>query len=90
MPWVNVLLHIVVPIAAALDWVLVPDREPLRWSALWTVLIYPLVWLTVVLVRGAMDGWVPYPFLDPERGYGAIAVTAVVIAVSTGAVWHHG
>jgi hypothetical protein len=47
----------------------------------WVVLLYPLVWLTVVLIRGATDGWFPYPFLDPANGYGSIAVVILGIVV---------
>jgi hypothetical protein len=67
-PWVSATLHLVVPVLVLLDWVLIGDRRPLRWSRLWLVLPYPAVWITVVLVRGATDGWVPYGFLLPERG----------------------
>jgi hypothetical protein len=67
-PWVSVTLHAIVPALVALDWILVGDRGPLRWSSLWLILPYPAVWITVVLVRGATDGWVPYGFLLPERG----------------------
>lgn len=83
LPWANVVLHIVVPVVACLDWIAVPDRRPLLWSRLVLVLIYPLVWLSVVLVRGATDGWVPYPFLDPARGYGAVTLTSLAIAAAT-------
>lgn len=67
-PWVSALLHLVLPIAVALDWVLVADRPALAWKRLWLVLPYPIAWLVVVLVRGVADGWVPYGFLLPERG----------------------
>ncbi len=83
VPWANVVLHVVIPIVAVLDWVFVADREALSWRLLPVVMIYPVVWLAVVIVRGATDGWVPYPFLDPGRGYGAVAVTVVAITVVT-------
>ena len=86
LPWANAVLHIVVPIAACLDWIVVADRTALRWRRLPLVLIYPLVWLGVVLVRGATDGWVPYPFLHPDLGYGAISLTVLAIAAATVAV----
>ena len=35
---------------------------------MWLHVLYPVVWIAVVLVRGATDGWVPYPFLNPEQG----------------------
>ncbi|WP_240630300.1 Pr6Pr family membrane protein [Specibacter cremeus] len=82
VPWANTVLHIVLPIYAPLDWILFADRPRLLFRRLPTVLIYPAVWLVVVLIRGATDGWVPYPFLDPSNGYGAVAITcAVIVAV---------
>ena len=86
LPWANLVLHTVAPVAALVDLVLAPDRlrPPLR--LLPVVLAYPLVWTAVVLVRGATDGWVPYPFLSPAQGYGVVAAWAVLVAgVFTGA-----
>jgi hypothetical protein len=78
--WANTVLHVVTPIYGVLDWALAPDRRPLPRSTIGVILVYPVVWLAVVLVRGATDGWVPYPFLDPTKGYASIAVTVVAIA----------
>lgn len=72
--WVSVLLHVVFPLAVLLDWLLIGDRRPLRWQVLWIVLPYPILWLTVVLVRGVTDGWVPYGFLLPERGAASLTI----------------
>ncbi|WP_394553116.1 Pr6Pr family membrane protein [Agromyces sp. MMS24-JH15] len=71
--WVSAVLHIVVPLIVTVDWILVADRAPLRWRRLWLIVVYPLVWVSVVLVRGATDGWVPYGFLLPERGFASLA-----------------
>ena len=67
-PWMSAILHAVFPLLFVLDWLLVGDRPRLPWRALWLLLPYPVLWLVVVLVRGATDGWVPYGFLLPERG----------------------
>ncbi|PPH98108.1 hypothetical protein C5C95_10410 [Rathayibacter sp. AY1B7] len=67
-PWVSAVLHVVLPALVLLDWIVVADRGPLSWRRLWVVLPYPIVWVVVVLVRGASDGWVPYGFLLPENG----------------------
>ncbi|GAA1952961.1 Pr6Pr family membrane protein [Agromyces allii] len=72
--WVSAALHVVLPLVVALDWILVPDRPPLPWRRLWLVAAYPLVWVSVVLVRGATDGWVPYGFLLPEHGPASLTV----------------
>lgn len=80
LPWANLVLHALTPVAALLDLLLAPDRlrPPVR--LLPVVLIYPLVWTAVVLVRGATDGWVPYPFLDPAQGYGVVAGWVALVA----------
>ena len=34
------------------------------------------------MVRGAIDGWYPYPFLDPANGgYGQVLITAVAVTI---------
>lgn len=86
LAWANAVVHIVFPIYILLDWILVADRPALQWRSLWVVVLYPLVWAAVVLVRGATDGWVPYPFLDPSLGYGTIGVTVLGILIAALAV----
>ena len=78
--WVDVVLHKVFPIIVVADWILDPPmtRLSVRDGLLW--LAFPLAWTGVTLVRGALDGWYPYPFLDPANGgYGQVAITAVAI-----------
>lgn len=65
------------------DWVLFADRKRLPYKWLWIVLVYPIVWLVVILIRGATDGWVPYPFLGPTTGYGSVALYCIAIAAFT-------
>ncbi|MBO9626940.1 MAG: Pr6Pr family membrane protein [Microbacterium sp.] len=89
--WVSVVLHIALPILLVLDWLLIADRPPLPWRRLWWVLPYPVLWLGVTLARGAVDGWVPYGFLLPERGAGTLVATSaglLATLVAAGAlVW---
>lgn len=83
VPWSNDILHIWIPIYAVADWVLFGDRIKLPFARLWVMLIYPVIWLVVILIRGATDGWVPYPFLDPASGYASVAVYALIISAIT-------
>lgn len=69
------------PLYLALDWLFVDDRRPISLRRVPWFLVYPAVWLGVVLVRGGTDGWVPYPFLDPRQGYGVVAIACVAIGV---------
>ena len=86
LEWANFVLHVAVPIYVAIDWIFFGDRTRVPWNRFWLVLVYPIVWLIVVLVRGATDGWVPYPFLSPALGYGTVALYCVGIAVSIAVV----
>ncbi|VXB31002.1 MULTISPECIES: Pr6Pr family membrane protein [unclassified Pseudoclavibacter] len=81
-PWVSAILHVVFPVYVVLDWLLVGDRRPLPWRGIWLVLPYPLLWMLVVLLRGATDGWVPYGFLLPERGVALLALHVVGLLVA--------
>lgn len=81
LPWANFILHILVPLYAVADWALVADRGRASFRQLWVAALYPVVWCGVVLVRGATDGWVPYPFLDPANGYASVLFYVLVIAV---------
>ena len=83
LAWANTVLHVALPLYAALDWVIFSDRGPLPRNKIWVALIYPIVWIVVVIIRGATDGWVPYPFLDPAQGYGVVALFALAIAIAT-------
>jgi hypothetical protein len=82
VPWANTVLHVIIPAYAAIDWLLFGDRRTLPLKKLGLILIYPIVWLVVVLIRGATDGWVPYPFLDPANGYLSVALYCVLIAIA--------
>jgi hypothetical protein len=83
LPWVDFVLHKLTPVVVVADLLLDPPtvrlirRDGLGW------LVYPLVWLAYTLVRGAIVGWYPYPFLNPANGgYAAVAITSVVILVA--------
>jgi len=86
VPWANDVLHVIVPLYAAIDWLLFGDRKRIPVKRLGVILVYPIVWLVVVLIRGATDGWVPYPFLNPANGYGSVALYCVIIAIAFAAV----
>jgi len=85
-------MHVWFPIYIALDWLLAPGRPRLRWSALGVVVSYPLAWLAFTLIRGAVDGWYPYPFLDPATGWMSVllyilVITGFVVGVASLALW---
>jgi hypothetical protein len=81
--WVDVVLHKLFPIVVVLDWLIDPPQVPLRLRDGLVWLVYPIAWAVVTMVRGAVDGWYPYPFLDPANGgYATVAVTIGAITIA--------
>ncbi|MBD8538623.1 MULTISPECIES: Pr6Pr family membrane protein [unclassified Frigoribacterium] len=79
--WASNVFHRVIPLYVVLDWVLFADRDRQPWRRLWQFLAFPLIWVVVVLARGA--DFVPYPFLDVATlGGGVVALWCVGIAVA--------
>jgi hypothetical protein len=79
-PWPGEIMHVWIPIFIVLDWMLAPGRPAVKWNALGIVVIYPLTWVAATLVRGAVTGWYPYPFLEPSTGVASVALYVVAIA----------
>lgn len=80
--WPNESLHVWIPIYIALDWLLTPGRVRIAWSTLWLAVSYPLIWVGVTMVRGALTGWYPYPFLEPDGPNGIVGVVAYVVGIA--------
>lgn len=82
VPWDNLILHYIMPIVLAGDWVLNPPKKapPRKVVALWV--IFPILYVLYTLVRGSVVSWYPYPFLDPSgSSYTQVAGISLVIAV---------
>jgi hypothetical protein len=87
--WSTLTMHGISCVILLADWLLEGPRkaQPLRRA--WVVLPYALVWIPVALVRGATDGWIPYPFMDPKGGYLPVAIVVggiIVVGLAIGAV----
>lgn len=83
-PWINIVVHYVMPCAVVVDWVIQPPASRFGARQLGLILVFPLCYLVYVLLRGAATGWYPYPFLDPAQaaGYGSVAAYALGITAT--------
>ncbi len=90
LPWVDVVLHEVAPIALVLDWFVDKSRQLQGRRVILAWLVFPSLYLVYSLVRGNATNWYPYPFLDPDEsgGYAGVAgysagvvATFVVVAL---------
>jgi len=84
-PWVNFILHYLMPVMVALDWLLGPPSVflPLkRTVVLW--MVFPLLYVVYTLARGAIVGWYPYFFVNPHRSGGYLLVAGDCVGVGIG------
>lgn len=83
IPWVNSVVHELMPLVMLADWLTTPPaaRLRLRHGLLW--LSFPLVWIVYTIIRGAIVNLYPYPFLNPANGgYASVAVYCVAILIA--------
>jgi hypothetical protein len=83
LPWVNAVLHYVMPCAVVLDWLLQPPRAKLGLKQIAFCQVFPVIYLAYVLYRGHLIGWYPYPFLNPANvgGYAGVGAYAAGIGI---------
>jgi hypothetical protein len=80
--WVDFALHKLFPVIIVIDWIVDPPSIRLASRDIGVWLVYPIIWTVLTIIRGAFDGWYPYPFLDPANGgYGQVAVTVVAVVI---------
>jgi hypothetical protein len=83
LPWVDTMLHRVIPLVMVIDWMIDRPHNPLRFKQCLVWAIYPVAYLVYSLIRGPIVDWYPYPFLNPDEagGYAGVAAYSVGIAV---------
>jgi hypothetical protein len=84
VPWVNVIVHMIIPIAGVLDWFLWAPKRRLPFTITLWWMIWPAVYSIFSIVRGAITGFYPYPFYNPgvQGGYGGVALWCLVLLVA--------
>jgi len=91
----DVVLHDLVPVLYVAYWLIFLPKGGLRWKSVLEWQTYPLAYVAFVLLRGALSGRYPYPFIDAVTlGYrrvlfnaamllcASLAVALVVVAIS--------
>jgi len=79
---VDELLHSVVPLLFFLYWLFFVPKNALHWKHIFPWLLYPTLYCVFILVRGALSGFYPYPFVNVhELGYGPVLRNAAGIVV---------
>ncbi|HMS22569.1 MAG TPA: Pr6Pr family membrane protein [Candidatus Levybacteria bacterium] len=85
LPWVNIVLHGITPIAAFLGWVLFSQRAMVSYSNAYKWLSFPLLFVAYTLLRGFVINWYPYAILNPTKAGGYIGIFGYVFEIVIGA-----
>ncbi|MEO8406739.1 MAG: Pr6Pr family membrane protein [Chitinophagaceae bacterium] len=76
------LLHVAVPALYFLYWIIFVPGAALKWKNVFTWLLYPLIYTAVALLRGNIDGFYPYYFVDVKKlGYTAVGKNLIGLFV---------
>lgn len=61
---VDELLHTIIPVLVIVYWLFYEDKSRLFWKNIPSFLIYPLLYLAYILIRGGFSGFYPYHFIN--------------------------
>lgn len=76
------LFHTVSPLLFVIGAALFGPRGLVRPRVVGLALVFPVAWLVFTLVRGALIGWYPYPFVDVTAlGYARVALNCLLITL---------
>ena len=78
----DISLHDATPFLWLLLWI-TSVRLRLRLRDIWASLIPPGLYLIYAMIRGGLDGWYAYWFLDPSRSTGSGMAMSIVILLSS-------
>jgi len=82
IPWVNSVVHEVMPIVVVADWLIDPPQSRLTYRQGFMWLVYPAVWSVYEQIQGAIRGKYHYPFTNPTpNGYGSVILLSLVLLV---------
>lgn len=79
----NLVIHTYAPIAIFADYLLSIRGYKPAWKKAWWVVVYPLTWLALSIVRGLLDGWWPYWFINPNSEGGIVGMLTYVAIIAT-------
>ncbi len=73
-------LHLVVPLLYIIYWVAFVPKTHLRYSSFFPWLIYPLLYIAVIMIIATRTKFYPYPFINVnELGWNAVFVNIILI-----------
>lgn len=71
-------LHTIIPMVYLIDWIVFADKRPMRYARIPYWVIYPAGYGLFIILKGAIAGTYPYPFLNvAELGLSGVMINMV-------------
>lgn len=78
----NELLHVVNPLLVLAYWIFFANKSNLEYKNAWAWLIYPVLYVIMIVVRGALLNKYPYPFINVVTlGYPKALLNTLIILI---------
>ncbi|HRE50515.1 MAG TPA: Pr6Pr family membrane protein [Flavitalea sp.] len=77
------LLHSLSPLLFIVYWLVFIPKRTLRWSDVFSWLLFPLVYLIWSIIHGRLNGFYPYPFIDAATiGYPKLMLNSLILLIA--------
>jgi hypothetical protein len=77
------LLHSFNPAFFVLYWLLFVPKRSLKWADAFPWLLYPFIYLLYIMLRGALSGLYPYPFIEVSKlGYPKVLMNSGILFIA--------
>ena len=74
------LLHVAVPLLYLLYWLIFASKKGLQWKHVLYWLSFPAIYIVYVLIRGSVEGFYPYYFINPlELSIQKVLINSIVL-----------
>jgi hypothetical protein len=81
--WANEIIHVIIPVLFAIFWLTIVPKIGLSFKSILPWLWLPFIYLIYILLRGAISGLYPYPFMDARKfGYHHIAIRCFLVMLA--------
>jgi hypothetical protein len=80
---VDELLHSFIPLLFLFHWLAFVSKTNLQWKLVLFWLLYPLLYLFFIMIRGTFSGFYPYPFIDVSNlGYEKVLLNSFFLCLA--------
>ena len=81
--YVDELLHSVIPIFVIIFWYFYEEKKSIEYKQILKWLIYPIIYLIFILIRGDFSNFYPYPFVDVSTlGLNKVLINSTALMIS--------